>query len=95
MSQNVCATQDRFNMAFKNALDEYPILKNEELSSSEKTWMTVIVVFSLILWFILILWAILLAIRVKKQKPLNITVAALFSPIYILAFYLSAIVKYN
>ncbi len=93
MSQNVCDTQEKFNIAFKNALDEYPNLKNEELSNSEKTWMTVIVVFSLIFWFILILWAILLAVRVKKQKPLNITVAAIFSPIYILSFYLTAIIK--
>lgn len=92
-STNVCDTQDKFNMAFKEAVDEYPNLKEDELSLAEKNWYIVIWSFTIFLWVVLIFWAIILALRTKNNsiRPLNITVGAILSPIYIIAYYLSRI----
>ena len=67
---DVCQDQDTFNNAFMKAVDDYPKEKYNQLSTGEKTSLTIQYIVYLVLGLVFIIWAIFLA---QKSKDKNIT----------------------
>lgn len=80
VSGTICDNQDDFNHAFREAI-KYT-RKKEKLS-------TLASVIILLIIFLLLLWALVLANRVMTHKILHYLLALVFSPAYILAYYLN------
>lgn len=82
---NVCQNQDKFNQAFHEALNN----DKEKYMDKNKNWLTI---YS-ILWLISMIWAVILAMKVKdpEHRVIHLVLAFLFSPIYVLSHYMSAI----
>jgi hypothetical protein len=83
----VCGNQADFNKAFSVALRKYFDDKYNNMS----IW----ALFSLIIWLIFFIWAVVLALRVEvgTERTEHLFFAILFSPLYVVAHYLSAIVS--
>ena len=80
---SVCNTQDSFNDAFKKAV-KYTNKKN----TPSKTVQLIIFLIAIALIF----WALMLASRVNvpsDQKVMHFVLALVFSPVYIISYYLS------
>ena len=79
---NVCSDQDTFNNAVYTALKD---LDKEDMEK-HKSWRTVHVV----IWMVFFLWAVFLAMKVHNgpDKVEHLLFAMVFSPIYVLAYYL-------
>jgi hypothetical protein len=82
---NVCNTQDTFNVAFDNALKQ----NNKDAVKKAKPW---IYVYATLL-MIFFIWALLLAMQVAPgpNKIVHLVFAMVFSPLYVIAYYLGAI----
>lgn len=80
---SLCDNQDNFNDAFYNAL------QNSRKKDDKKrlSGIAIYMLFHLIFLF----WAIILALKQPKdQKIAHLTLAMVFSPAYVLAYYLNA-----
>lgn len=77
---NVCQNQDTFNQSLSQAV-KYMEKKDRP---SKAVQLVLLAVF-----FILLLWALLLASKSGMDKTLHYVLAMLFSPVYILSYYLS------
>ena len=73
----VCDNQSHFNVAFRKAL-KY----NEKKNNKPNTYTTI----AAIIWIIFFVWALVLAM--KEPATINIMFAILFSPVYVLSYYL-------
>lgn len=75
-----CTNQDSFNHALRKAL-KYNTKQNEP-----KNW---VVIVSICLYIFFFVWAIMLAskIPVGPHKVVHMTLAIVFSPLYVLAYY--------
>jgi hypothetical protein len=87
--ENVCDSQRRFNLAFKEAVDYYDEKKKydeEEFKARHPMTTMLMVVF----YLILVVWALILAAKVgtKEQRVLHISLALLFPPTYIVGYYI-------
>ena len=82
VSNGVCSDQDTFNNAVYTALKD---LDKEEMDK-HKSWRNVHV----IIWMVFFLWAVFLAMKVNNgpEKIEHLLFAMVFSPIYVLAYYL-------
>jgi hypothetical protein len=79
----VCDNQADFNEAVRHAI-KYS--QEQAYKDVPKGAMYVYV----IVYLILFIWALMLALQVKgSDRPLHIALAVLFSPVYILSYYLS------
>ena len=81
---NACANQATFNSAVYNAV------KYCEKKDKAPTW---VVVVTAIIMAIFLGWAIILALKIgattsRETSILHVVLAVLFSPIYILSYYL-------
>lgn len=84
MSSNVCENQDRFNDAYRSALQN----DQEKRIEENKNWMNIYAV----LWLISLVWAIFLALKADEEhRVLHLVHALVFSPLYVLAYYIGAI----
>ena len=85
----VCDNQDDFNHAFRKAIK----YNNQENMNKAKPWVYVY----LVLWMIFFVWAVLLAMQVAPgpERVEHIVFAMVFSPVYVLAYYLGAMGSYK
>lgn len=83
--KDVCATQDDFNVAFDKALKQ----NNKDAMKKMAPWVYVYMV----LWLIFFVWALVLAMQVASgpTRVVHLVFAMVFSPIYVLAYYLGAL----
>ena len=80
---SVCENQDDFNRAF------YKAIKYTRKEDTKKTGAVMTV--AAIIYMVLLVWAILLAFKQPVQnRVVHVTLALVFGPAYILAYYLSA-----
>ena len=78
---DVCKNQDAFNKSFREAI-KYVQKENEP-----RQWVQLVVA---VFGIILIVWAVILAVRVHgSEQRIHIVLALLFSPVYIISYYLS------
>ena len=81
---SICDTQDKFDQAFYNALTYSKKEENKKISTALKLYC--------VLHFLFILWGIYLALQTpKEQRVVNITLAIVFAPAYVLSYYLNQI----
>jgi hypothetical protein len=80
--QNVCTNQDDFNVAFRKAID----YNNRKNNRKIQAWLYVYGV----IWLIFFIWAIVLAMQmpVGVERVEHLVFAMVFSPIYVIAYYL-------
>jgi hypothetical protein len=80
---SVCDNQDKFNDAVYNAV-EYT--NKRQVESVQKG-----VVFYMLLHVMFLFWAVMLALRHvnKDDRVVHLTLAVLFSPVYVLSYYIS------
>lgn len=83
-TNNVCQNQDTFNDAFSDALDNY--YKENRLSQNA-------MIMYLVVFIVLFLWALYLAMKLKpsSERIAHIFFAMLFSPVYIISYYLNCL----
>ena len=80
---SLCDNQDNFNDAFYKALKDSRKRDNKKMASGVGIYM----LFHLIFLF----WGIMLALKQPKdQQIVHLTLAMVFSPAYVLAYYLKA-----
>tara|TARA_Y100000389_G_scaffold170644_1_gene177769 strand:+ start:791 stop:1039 length:249 start_codon:yes stop_codon:yes gene_type:complete len=80
---SLCDNQDNFNDAFYKALKDSRKRDNKKMASGVGIYM----LFHLIFLF----WGIMLALKQPKdQQIVHLTLAMVFSPAYVLAYYLNA-----
>ena len=89
---NVCQNQDSFNNAFQQALNEYPKKEYDQLTSPQKTSIMIQRIIYIVLGLIFIVWAVMLAQK-SNDKTLHTLLAIIFSPLYILSYYISITMK--
>lgn len=78
-SKPVCNNQDDFNVAMREAINQIAV-------KDELPWMYV---YSIV-WFIFLFWALTLALKMpKEQRLIHLIFAIMFSPVYILSYYLN------
>ena len=84
---NVCDNQGDFNTAFRQAIEH----NNKENVKKAKPWIYVYAV----LWSIFLIWSIFLAMQVSSgnERISHLILAIVFSPVYVLAYYIGAIGK--
>ena len=91
---NVCQNQDSFNDAFQQAVNTYPKKEYDQLTSAQKTSIMIQRIIYVILGLVFIVWAVILAQK-SNDKTLHTLLAVIFSPIYVLSYYISTIIKNN
>lgn len=79
---SVCANQDEFNKAFREAVKH----NNKENVKEMKNWLWVY----LMLWLVFWVWAVILSLQVpsKEERTLHLVIAMIAPPAYVLAHYL-------
>lgn len=84
-SKPVCDNQDDFNQAVRKALKN----NYKEEMKKVRPWIFVYMV----LWLIFFVWAVLLAMQIPAgpERVEHLVFAMVFSPIYVLAYYLGAL----
>lgn len=83
----VCQNQDDFNVALKNAIK----YNSDQNMKKAKPWLIVYAV----LWAIFLVWGIMLAMQITSpvERVEHLLFAIIFSPAYVLAYYLGALSK--
>ena len=81
MSGNVCDSQDDFNVAFRKAVKENIKQERKKMGS----WVYVY----LVVFFVFLVWALFLSMNSPSDRVVNIVLAILFSPVYVIGYYLS------
>ena len=80
---SLCDNQDDFNDAFYKALKHSRKKDNKRMASGVGIYMLIHLMF--------LFWAIILALKQPKdQQIVHLTLAMVFSPVYVLAYYLNA-----
>jgi succinate-acetate transporter protein len=80
---SLCDNQDNFNDAFYKALKDSRKRDNKKMASGVGIYMLIHLIF--------LLWGIMLALKQPKdQQIVHLTLAMVFSPPYVLAYYLKA-----
>ena len=80
---SLCDNQDDFNDAFYKALKDSRKKDNKKMASGVGVYMLIHLMF--------LFWAIILALKQPKdQQIVHLTLAMVFSPVYVLAYYLNA-----
>ena len=82
---SVCKDQKTFNNSFKDAVDSYQQNEYDDMSTTGK----VIVVISSVLIIIFVIWAFILSRRTKGDKVVNMVLAIVFAPAYVLSYYIT------
>lgn len=79
---SLCDNQDNFNDAFYKALNDSRKKDNKKMCSGVAVYMLIHLIF--------LFWGIMLALKQpKKQQIVHLTLAMVFSPAYVLAYYLN------
>ena len=83
MSENVCSSQTTFDHAFYKALKHSRKKDNRRLSGPLSVYLVIHVIF--------LFWGIMLAVKSQppKNRVVHITLAIVFAPAYVLAYYLN------
>jgi Ca2+/Na+ antiporter len=89
---NVCQNQESFNDAFQQAINTYPKKEYDQLTSTQKTSIMIQRIIYIVLGLIFIVWAVMLAQK-SNDKTLHTLLAIIFSPLYILSYYISITMK--
>jgi|APSaa5957512535_1039671.scaffolds.fasta_scaffold469122_1 hypothetical protein len=89
---NVCEDQNTFNNAIQKALNEYPKKEYNQLTSAQKTSIMIQRIIYFVLGLIFIIWAVTLAQK-ANDNVLHTVLAIILSPIYVLSYYISKIIK--
>lgn len=80
---SLCDNQDSFNDAFYKALKNSRKEDNKKMASGVGVYLLIHLIF--------LFWGIMLALKQPKdQQIVHITLAMVFSPAYVLAYYLNA-----
>lgn len=82
---SVCDSQDDFNHAFQKAV-KYVNKKNQPSKMAQ------LVILGLVL--VLVVWAIMLAMKSGGDQKLHLILAMVFSPFYIISYYLDSMKQY-
>jgi hypothetical protein len=86
MSTNVCDNPEKFNKAYKEAVDNYSIIGWNNLSSCNK----VVINLMLVVYLLLTVLAVILAMRSDPQsRVINVFFAFVAGPLYVISYYLS------
>lgn len=79
---SLCDNQDNFNDAF------YKALKHSRKKDNKK--MAIGTIMYMIIHLIFLFWGIMLALnQPKEQQIVHLTLAIVFSPVYVLSYYLN------
>jgi hypothetical protein len=89
---NVCKNQDSFNDAFQQAVNTYPKKEYNKLTSTQKTSVMIQRIIYIVLGLVFIIWAVILAQK-SNDKTLHTLLAIIFSPLYVLSYYISITMK--
>jgi hypothetical protein len=84
---SVCRDQKTFSNAFKDAVDSYQKDEYDDMSTTGK----VLIIISSFLMLIFVIWAFILSRRTKGDKVVNMVLAIVFAPAYVLSYYISNI----
>ena len=77
---NVCQNQDTFNQSVNQAI-KYVDKKNMPSKTVQ--------IIALVIFFVILLWALMLASKSGMDTTLHYVLAMVFSPVYILSYYLA------
>ena len=80
---SLCNDQHTFNHAFAKAIRAYDKNESKKMSLSLSIY--------IVIHLICMIWAVMLAVKSSPpdHKVINITLALVFSPAYVLAYYIS------
>jgi hypothetical protein len=79
---NICDNQQDFNIGMYKAVKQYRHDKTKKMSSAFYSYGTV--------WMIFFIWAIILSFKQQgSSRTVHFLFAILFSPAYVIAYYLS------
>ena len=78
---SVCSNQDTFNQSFRQAVKNY--VKKEEPRA-------VAVIIVSVIYLVVMIWAVILALKISSgdERTKHVLFALLFSPLYIIAYFL-------
>jgi hypothetical protein len=84
---SVCENQKNFNHAIYNAVKDYDRRERRQMSG--------FVTFYIMLHLVFLIWGVMLALTSvpKENRVLHITLAVLFSPAYVMSYYLDTLVE--
>jgi len=81
---SLCDNQNDFNNAFYKALKHSRKKDNKKMASGATIYMLIHLIF--------LFWGIMLALKQPKdQQIVHLTLAMVFSPVYVLAYYLDSL----
>tara|TARA_B100000900_G_scaffold346124_1_gene310799 strand:- start:163 stop:474 length:312 start_codon:yes stop_codon:yes gene_type:complete len=85
-NSNVCEDQSTFNTAYAKAVNNYGDYMNKKMTPGQRILYTMLAFLQLMF----IIWAVILAMKMPgPNRPVNVTLAILTGPIYIIAYYIS------
>lgn len=81
----ICDTQQDFNLAFNQALNQYRVKEMQQLRKNP------VYIIVMILYLVFMIWGVFLALRVKEKEHriLHVTLALIAGPLYVFGYYLS------
>ncbi len=84
-SKPVCDNQDDFNMAIRKAIRH----NNKENIEKAKPWLYTYSV----IWMIFLIWSVVLVMKMapNSDRVIHLVFAIVFSPAYVLSYYLGAL----
>ena len=87
---SVCTNQDTFNKAFRSAIKYNEKIDEKRERHRLRKMSGVICIYSVI-HLIFLIWGIMLAFKSQppKNRVIHMTLAIIFSPIYVLSYYLN------
>jgi hypothetical protein len=86
LAPNVCENQSSFNTAYAKAVNNYDGYMKSKMSQGKRILVTLMGLLQLLF----IIWGIVLALKMPEaNRPVNVTLAILTGPLYIIAYYIS------
>lgn len=83
---NVCENQSSFNTAYAKAVNNYDGYMKSKMSQGKRILVTLMGLLQLLF----IIWGVVLALKMPEaNRPVNVTLAILTGPLYIIAYYIS------
>ena len=86
LSSNVCQNQSSFNTAYAKAVNNYDGYMKSKMPQGKKILVTLMGLLQLLF----IIWGVILALKMPEaNRPVNVTLAILTGPLYVIAYYIS------
>ena len=86
LAPNVCENQSSFNTAYAKAVNNYDGYMKSKMSQGKRILVTLMGLLQLLF----IIWGVVLALKMPEaNRPVNVTLAILTGPLYVIAYYIS------